>query len=96
VNNNDQYAEIQKLAKEATATWNTKKSAEIHISKLQFMRSSLPNNITLRKYFDDLVCHVKAASGHTRNKEHWMYFVERDLVTLEWEFNHTEQDNDNI
>jgi len=40
----------------------------------------------VRSIFDELVCHAEAASGHGRDKQHWLSFVTQDLILLEWEF----------
>jgi len=77
--------EIKKLTNEAIAPWHTKPKAKPYISNLKFLEHKIPNNPTLKKIFSDLVSHVTEASGHGRNKEHWLYFVERDLVLLESE-----------
>jgi len=46
----------------------------------------LPRNSSLRASFDKLVNHIDAASGQIKDKDHWLFFVEQDLVKIEWEF----------
>ena len=77
------FEKIKKLTNEAIATYHTKPKAKPYVEQLKFMAFSLPDNPLLRNLFDKLVSHVDAASGHGRDKEHWLYFVSQDLVLLE-------------
>ena len=79
-------AEIKKTTNEAVASYNTKPKAKPYIQRLIFLRSNLPDYPSVRSIFDELVCHAEAASGHGRDKQHWLSFVTQDLILLEWEF----------
>ena len=80
------FANIKNLTNEAIASYYTKPQAKPYIEQLCFLRSDLPNFPSVRDLFDKLTGHVDAASGHGRNKQHWLYFVTQDLILLEWEF----------
>jgi len=81
------FSEIKKLSGEAVASYHTKKNAKPYVEQLLFLRANLPDNPSVRDLFDKLVNHVDAATGHGRDKQHWLFFVSRDLVLLELEFN---------
>jgi hypothetical protein len=90
MNSNPQFIKIKKIVNEAIGTWHTKKSANIYISELLTMSSFLPNDLDVKINFEKLIGHVKEAAGQGKDKQHWMYFVERDMVTLEWAFDKIE------
>ena len=83
------FKEIKNIANEAIASWHTKPKAKPYVNQLRFYGYKLPENPILKNIFYDLVSHVNEASGHGRNKQHWLYFVERDLVLLENELKRT-------
>ena len=93
-NNNNLFKDIKKLTNEAIASYNTKPKAKPYISLLKFLRHKLPVNQKIRDIFDKLVNHVEHASGNSKQKQHWLYFVERELDLLEWEFNHLNQNHE--
>jgi hypothetical protein len=88
-NTEDLFTKIKKLSDEAIASYHTKPKAKPYVEQLKFLRHDLPENPVSKKIFDDLVCHVEEASGHGRNKEHWLSFVSRDVILLEWELKRT-------
>jgi hypothetical protein len=87
--------EIKKLTNEATVSYHTKPKAKIYVSQLKCLESKIPKNPKLKQIFYKLVNHVDVASGQIKNKQHWLYFVEQDLVSLEHELkNNCEGDNE--
>jgi hypothetical protein len=83
MSNIELFTQIKNIANEAVSSYHTKDSAKPFIMQLQLMGSELPNTIRLRTFFSSLVGHVTEASGRVRNKQHWLYFVERDLCEIE-------------
>jgi len=89
-NNNSKeelFLKIKKLSYEAVASYLTKPKAKPYVEQLDFLRSDLPNEPLIKSIFDKLVGSVDAATGQIRDKQHWLYFVERNLHLLKWEFN---------
>ena len=85
--------EIKKLTTEATSSLYTKPKAKPFIDSLKSLEYRLPkNNPALKHMFSEFVCHVKEASGHGRNKEHWLSLLSRDLILIEQELRRTNKD----
>ena len=76
-------ADIRRIANEVVAGYHTKKSALPLISQLSGLRCRLPDIPHIRQHFDHLVCMAKEASGHGRQKQHWLSILEKDIILLE-------------
>jgi len=99
INNNNTkeenlFSEIKRLSYEAVASYLTKPKAKPYVQQLNLLRYRLPQKQPFVSIFDKLVGSVDAATGQIRDKQHWLYFVERHLTLLEWEFSRLNREPD--
>ncbi|EHL04716.1 hypothetical protein HMPREF0322_04617 [Desulfitobacterium hafniense DP7] len=78
----EEFEEIKMLTNKAVSA-NNKKSAQVFVNRLDFMKRTLDIEPYKRIVLAELVSYVIAASGQVKDKGHWMGAVNQSLFKLE-------------